>query len=189
MGQVIYPRWRPFLVPWQALYPRWSLSQFHLSQLVPQSGSTRPRNSHHGRRGEGTGTWPDYLANRAELKNEGAFGETNSRKSRNSCRVNGGGVGAHRQLTPGPNVPSPETKYKRSKNVISVLSIAFNLGHIWARLFELPAQSLIGSPGTLRTGDSELRWSFSHQVLIKMSRGVSLSWARGVNHVPTAHHS
>ena len=42
MGQVIYPRWRPFLVPGQALYPRWSLSQFHLSQLVPQSGSTRP---------------------------------------------------------------------------------------------------------------------------------------------------
>ena len=45
-GQVIYPRWRPFLVPGQAiLYPRWSLSQFHLSQLVPQSGSTRPWNS------------------------------------------------------------------------------------------------------------------------------------------------
>ena len=44
MGQVIYPRWRPFLVPGQALYPRWSLSQFHLSQLVPQSGSTRPWN-------------------------------------------------------------------------------------------------------------------------------------------------
>jgi len=45
MGQVIYPRWRPFLVPGQALYPRWSLCQFHLSQLVPQSGSTRPWNS------------------------------------------------------------------------------------------------------------------------------------------------
>jgi len=42
MGQDIYPRWRPFLVPGQALYPRWSLYQFHLSQLVPQSGSTRP---------------------------------------------------------------------------------------------------------------------------------------------------
>jgi len=42
MGQVIYPRWRPFLVPGQALYPRWSFSQFHLSQHVPQSGSTRP---------------------------------------------------------------------------------------------------------------------------------------------------
>ena len=41
-GQVICTRWRPFLVPGQALYPQWSLSQFHLSQLVPQSGSTRP---------------------------------------------------------------------------------------------------------------------------------------------------
>jgi len=44
MRQVMYPRWRPFLVPGQAPYPRWSLSQFHLSQLVPQSGSTRPWN-------------------------------------------------------------------------------------------------------------------------------------------------
>ena len=41
MGQVMYPRWRPFLVPGQAPYPRESLSQFHLSQLVPQSGSCR----------------------------------------------------------------------------------------------------------------------------------------------------
>jgi len=31
-----------FSCPGQALYPWWSLSQFHLSQLVPQSGSTRP---------------------------------------------------------------------------------------------------------------------------------------------------
>jgi len=38
---VIYPRWSPFLVPGQVLYPRWILPQFHLSQLVPQSGSTR----------------------------------------------------------------------------------------------------------------------------------------------------
>ena len=39
MGQVIYPRWRSILVPGQTLYLRWSLSQFHLFQLVPQSGS------------------------------------------------------------------------------------------------------------------------------------------------------
>jgi len=42
MGQVIYPRWRPFIVLGQALYPRWSLSHFRLSQLIPQSGSRRP---------------------------------------------------------------------------------------------------------------------------------------------------
>jgi len=41
--------------------------------------------------------------------------KTISRKSRNSYRLNGGGVGAHRQLTPGPDVLSPGTKYKRSK--------------------------------------------------------------------------
>ena len=69
---------------------------------------------------EGTGTWPDYLANRADQKNEGPFGGKIPRKSRNSCSLNGGGVEAHGQLTPGPNVPSPGTKYKRSKNVNSV---------------------------------------------------------------------
>jgi len=79
----------------------------------------------------------------------GHSGKKNSQKSRNSCCVNGGGVGAHGQLTPGPNVPSPGTKYKRSKNVFPVISIALNLGHIWARFLELPAQSRIGSPGTL----------------------------------------
>jgi len=41
--------------------------------------------------GEGTGTWPDYLVNCNDQKNEGPFGEKNSRKSRNSCRLNGQG--------------------------------------------------------------------------------------------------
>jgi len=63
--------------------------------------------------------------------------------------MNGGGVGAHGQLTPGPNVPSLGTKHKRSKNVFPVIFTAINLRHIWARLLELPVQSLIGSPGTL----------------------------------------
>jgi len=61
-------------------------------------------------------------------------------------------VGAHGKLTPGPNVPSPGAKYKRSKNIFFVISIVLNLRHIWARLLELPAQSLIGSPGTLTLG-------------------------------------
>jgi len=46
-------------------------------------------------------------------------------------------------------VPIPETKYKRSKNVFSVTSIALSCGHIWARLLKPLAQSLIGSPGNL----------------------------------------
>jgi len=44
---------------------------------------------------------------------------------------------------------SPRTKYKLSKNVFAVTSIALSLGHLGPRLLELLAQSLIGSPGTL----------------------------------------
>ena len=44
---------------------------------------------------------------------------------------------------------SPVTKYKRSKNVFFVSSIAISLGHVGTRLLELPAQSPIGSPRTL----------------------------------------
>ena len=82
-------------------------------------------------------------------KMRGHSGKKNSRKSRNSCCVNGGGVGAHGQLTPGPNVHSPETKYKRSKNAFSVTFIALNCVRMCSRLLQLLAQSLIGSPGTL----------------------------------------
>jgi len=35
-----------------------------------------------------------------------------------------------------------------SKNVLTVTSIALSLGHFRARLLELPAQSLMGKPGT-----------------------------------------
>ena len=57
MGQVIYPRWRPFLVPGQALYPRWSLSQFHLSQLVRQRRSTSALRFPHNQRVCATTMW------------------------------------------------------------------------------------------------------------------------------------
>jgi len=46
---------------------------------------------------KGTGTRPDYLANRADQKNEGPLGEKIAWKSRISHKVNGGGVGAHGQ--------------------------------------------------------------------------------------------
>ena len=58
-------------------------------------------------------------------------------------------MGAQGQLTQGPNVPYPRTKYKRSKNVFAVTSIALNIGRDWPRLVQPLAQSLIGSPGTL----------------------------------------
>jgi len=72
-------------------------------------------------RQEGTGTRPDYLVKRADKKIEGPFEEKFAQKSRNSCRVNGGGVGARGQLTQDLNLRNPRTKYKRSKNVFAVL--------------------------------------------------------------------
>jgi len=52
-------------------------------------------------------------------------------------------------LTWGPNELSPGTKYKRSKIVFSVKYVAIILICLGTQLLQLPAQSLIGSPGTL----------------------------------------
>ena len=46
-------------------------------------------------------------------------------------------------------MPNPETKYKRSKIIFSVTSVAFTVVHICTELLQLSAQSLIGSPVTL----------------------------------------
>ena len=58
---------------------------------------------------EGTGTRPDYLVKRVLTKNEGPHPKKIVQKSRNSCRVNSGGVGAHGQLTRSSIGLSPET--------------------------------------------------------------------------------
>ena len=58
-------------------------------------------------------------------------------------------MGAHGQLIRGSNGLSPGTKYKRSKNVHAVTSIAYTDVHLCTELLQLPAQTLIGSPGTL----------------------------------------
>jgi len=52
---------------------------------------------------EGTGTRPDYLANRADQKNERPLGKKMARKSSNSWRLSSGGVGAQGHLTQGAN--------------------------------------------------------------------------------------
>jgi len=44
-----------------------------------------------------------------------------------------GVVGAQGQLTQVPNVSNPTTKYKRSKNVFTVTSIALSIGQDWPR--------------------------------------------------------
>ena len=58
-------------------------------------------------------------------------------------------MGAQGQLTQGPNVPNPRTKYKRSKNVFAVTSIALIIGRDWPRLVQPLVQFRIVSPGTL----------------------------------------
>jgi len=50
-------------------------------------------------------------------------------------------------------VPNPETKYKRSKIILSVTSVAFTVVNICTELLQLPVQSLVGSLGTLDPDD------------------------------------
>jgi len=66
--------------------------------------------------------------------------------------MSGGGVGAQGQLTRGSNGLSPGTKYKRSKNVITVTPITLSLGRLGTHLLGLATQSLIGSSGNLVVG-------------------------------------
>ena len=63
---------------------------------------------------------------------------------------------AHGQLMPSANVRRPGTKYKRSKIAFAVTSVTFIIVHICTELLQLPAQSLIGSHGTLRAGVTQM---------------------------------
>ena len=65
---------------------------------------------------------------------EGPLGKNIARKSRNSSRVSGGGVGSEGMVTKGANWRGPGTKYKRSNNVFAVTSIALSLGRLGTRL-------------------------------------------------------
>ena len=94
-----------------------------------------------------TGTLPHYLANRADPKKEGRHGKKNAQKYRYSHRMSGEGWEYRDSWRGAPIGASPETKYKRSKNVFAVTSIALSLGHLGARLLRLPVQCLTRSPG------------------------------------------
>ena len=54
-------------------------------------------------------------------------------------------MGAQGQLTQGPSVPNPRTKYKHAKMVFAVTSIALIIGRDWSRLVHPLVQSLIKS--------------------------------------------
>ena len=81
---------------------------------------------------EGTGTWPDYLVNGVLTKNDGPYLEKIVRKSRNGCRKNSGGVGAHGQLTQSSNRVSPETN-TNAQNTFEVAYCA-QLGTPWHQI-------------------------------------------------------
>ena len=90
-----------------------------------------------------------YLANRVGKKNEGQVGKKIARKSKNSCSARGGEVGAEGMMTKSAMLRSPEIKYKRSKIIFSVTSIALTCTPFCTKLLKISAQFLIGSPGTL----------------------------------------
>ena len=73
-----------------------------------------------------------------------------AQNSRISLRARGGKVGAESIVTTGANLGSPENKYIRSQNVLNVIFIALTVVPFGTKLLELPVQSPIGSPGTLR---------------------------------------
>ena len=69
-----------------------------------------------------------------------------------------GGVEVHGQLMLDANVRRPRAKYKRSKIVFAVTSLAFTIVHICTELLQLPAQSLIESPCTLTETGGADQW-------------------------------
>jgi len=87
------------------------------------------------------------MVNSVLTKNEGPYPKKIVRKTRNSCWVNSGGVGAHGQLTRSSNGLSPETNTNAQR--ILLVSIALTLVFLGTKLLEVPAQFLIGSLGTL----------------------------------------
>ena len=65
-------------------------------------------------------------------------------------------------MTQGAILCNPRTKYKRSKNVFAVTPIALSCEHIWARLLQPLAQSLILTPGALPIPAPNLGEGFPH---------------------------
>jgi len=80
------------------------------------------------------------------VKNWWAIPHEISQKSRNSCWVSGGGVGAKSMATKVVNWRSPE---RRWKNVFSVTCIALSLIHLGTRILCFLSVVFTGSPGCL----------------------------------------
>ena len=87
-------------------------------------------------------------------------------------------MGAQGQLTQGAIMRNPRTKYKRSKNVVAVITIALIIGRDWLRLVQTLAQSLTGSSGTLYGGGNFV--SFNIEKAYRSAQG----WRNLISHEP-----
>jgi len=94
-----------------------------------------------------------HLVNRDDPKIEGPFGEKIAPKSKNSCQMNGRSCGCIGTVDSGPKCAHSWNQIQTLKECLFVISIALKCKHIWARFLRPLAQSLIGSPGTLRGGE------------------------------------
>ena len=79
--------------------------------------------------------------------NGGPLGKKFARKSRNSWRVSGGGVG--HMVTQSADWRTPRTKYQPSKIAFPVTFVELSFEPLETKLLELSVLSLIGSPRTL----------------------------------------
>jgi len=114
--------------------------------------------------GECTGTRPDYLANRADQKNEGPFGE----KSRNSRWASVGDVGTEGIMTKGADWRKSWNQIQTLKECLCCHIYCAHLGilRLGTKLLELIAQSLVRSPST-----SSAPWIFF--VITAGKKGIS----------------
>ena len=99
-------------------FPDLFFNFFHFFRLAPAVSRFE---------GNRAGIRPDYLVNRVLTKNEGPHPKKIVRKSRNSRRLNSGGVGARGQLTRSSNRVSLET----NANAQRILFVSRLLRSFW----------------------------------------------------------
>jgi len=104
---------------------------------------------------EGTGSWPDYLVNCDDQKNEGPFGGNNCTEIEKYLWSERSGLWVPRDSWLKAQfraILEPNTNAQRM-SLLSHLLCLLIIGRDWLRLLQPLAQSLIGSPCTLlRTG-------------------------------------
>jgi len=111
------------------------------SQVAPKLSSQHHSPSYLAQ-SEGTGTGPDYLANRADQKNEGP-GSPCNQKSRNSRWTSVGDVGAEGIMTKGSDWRKSWNQIQTLKERLCLHIYCAHLGIPWHQLLELTAQSLV----------------------------------------------